>query len=67
VPDRELIGALEPIAALRAEYERGSPAFVRQIDALAARGFAGVRRARGDGNCFYRGMCFPPSFRRYPD
>lgn len=42
------------MAALRAEYEGGSEAFVSQIDWLTSRGYIGVRRARGDGDCFYR-------------
>jgi hypothetical protein len=44
--------------ALRAEYENGSAAFVRQIDFLVKSGFGGVRRSRGDGNCFYRCTSF---------
>ncbi|KAI0270606.1 cysteine proteinase [Gloeopeniophorella convolvens] len=53
-----LVAEVAPLGVLRAEYERGSESFVRQIDALAAQGFEGVRRIRGDGNCFYRAICF---------
>jgi len=58
VPKRDLIGAIEPMSVLREEYERGSPAFVKQIDYLSSKGFTGVRRSRGDGNCFYRSLAF---------
>ncbi|KZT05245.1 cysteine proteinase [Laetiporus sulphureus 93-53] len=56
--DRPLIAALEPMASLRAEYEGGSPIFVKKIDWLIAHGYTGVRRARGDGDCFYRSLAF---------
>lgn len=42
------------MSILRAEYENGSGAFVQQIDYLVSKGYNGVRRSRGDGNCFYR-------------
>lgn len=54
VSDHPLITEVMPIAALRAEYEGGSGSFIRQIDYLSNLGFLGVRRARGDGDCFYR-------------
>ena len=47
--DRPLIAPLEPMASLRAEYEGGSPIFVKKIDWLIAHGYTGIRRARGDG------------------
>ena len=53
----EFIGDLEDLSLLRAEYERGSAAFVSKIDRMGQR-FRGIRRTRGDGNCFYRGFCF---------
>lgn len=56
--DRPLIAAVAPIAVLRAEYEQGSQAFVKQIDYLEAQGFKGIRRTRGDGDCFYRSLAF---------
>ncbi|KAK0497745.1 cysteine proteinase [Armillaria luteobubalina] len=55
---RPLIDEIAPISALRAEYEGGSPAFVRQIDWLAANGYHYIRRTRGDGDCFYRSVAF---------
>jgi ubiquitin thioesterase protein OTUB1 len=54
IPKRDLIGSVEPMSALREEYERGSGGFVAQIDHLIKSGYTGVRRSRGDGNCFYR-------------
>ncbi|VDC04750.1 unnamed protein product [Peniophora sp. CBMAI 1063] len=56
--DRPLIAPVAPIAVLRAEYEAGSQAFVKQIDALAGQGYSGIRRTRGDGDCFYRSLAF---------
>jgi len=44
--------------ALRAEYEGGSQLFVKQIDWLMANGWIGIRRTRGDGDCFYRSLAF---------
>ncbi|CDO70422.1 hypothetical protein BN946_scf184999.g63 [Trametes cinnabarina] len=55
---RPLIGALEPMATLRAEYENGSQSFVKQIDWLMDQGWIGIRRTRGDGDCFYRSLAF---------
>lgn len=48
---------LVPLSVLRAEYEGGSDSFVKQIDFLLAQGWEGVRRSRGDGDCFYRCVC----------
>jgi len=56
--DRPLIAPLESMATLRTEYENGSQMFVKQIDWLVKSGFAGIRRARGDGDCFYRSLAF---------
>jgi ubiquitin thioesterase protein OTUB1 len=47
---------LVPLTILRAEYE-GSDSFIKQIDFLATKGYEGIRRSRGDGDCFYRCMC----------
>ncbi|KAM6504038.1 Peptidase C65 Otubain domain containing protein [Amanita muscaria] len=58
VPNRPLIEGVEPISALRAEYESGSPRFRTQIDGLTDAGFHFLRRARGDGDCFYRAVGF---------
>jgi ubiquitin thioesterase protein OTUB1 len=55
---RQLIEDIEPIAALRSEFESGTPAFLKQIDGLKDLGFLRLRRARGDGDCFYRAVGF---------
>lgn len=51
---RPLVGQLEPLDHLREEYARGSSVFVAKIDRLKQDGWTGLRRARGDGDCFYR-------------
>ncbi|GJJ09272.1 hypothetical protein Clacol_003494 [Clathrus columnatus] len=54
-----LISSLAPIKELRAQYEGGSMAFVKKIDWLQhEKGFKGIRRIRGDGDCFYRSLAF---------
>ncbi|KAI0668900.1 peptidase C65 Otubain-domain-containing protein [Trametes maxima] len=58
VEDRPLISSLTPMSTLRAEYENGSQTFVKQIDWLTAQGWIGIRRTRGDGDCFYRSLAF---------
>ncbi|KDQ54548.1 hypothetical protein JAAARDRAFT_397855 [Jaapia argillacea MUCL 33604] len=58
VPDRPLIDQLKHIAVLRSEYEHGTPAFLQQIDYLRSQGYNGIRRTRGDGDCFYRSLAF---------
>ncbi|KAF8494372.1 peptidase C65 Otubain-domain-containing protein [Russula emetica] len=55
---RPAIAELAPLSALRAEYENGSGSFVKQIDFLKAQGYEGIRRSRGDGDCFYRSLIF---------
>ncbi|KAI0255597.1 cysteine proteinase [Lactifluus subvellereus] len=55
---KPLIAELVPLSVLRAEYEGGSDSFIRQIDFLLAQGYEGVRRSRGDGDCFYRSLIF---------
>ncbi|KAI0772483.1 cysteine proteinase [Trametes elegans] len=46
------------MTTLRAEYENGSQTFVKQIDWLMEQGWIGIRRTRGDGDCFYRSLAF---------
>ncbi|KAH9887088.1 cysteine proteinase [Cubamyces lactineus] len=58
VETRPLISSLEPMTTLRAEYENGSQTFVKQIDWLMNQGWIGLRRTRGDGDCFYRSLAF---------
>ena len=40
-----------------AEYEAGSDVFVRKIRSLEGT-YGAIRRARGDGNCFFRSFIF---------
>ncbi|EJD04980.1 cysteine proteinase [Fomitiporia mediterranea MF3/22] len=56
--ERPLISDSMPLSALRTEYENGSGSFVKQIDYLLSQGFGGIRRTRGDGDCFYRSLAF---------
>ncbi|KAH9856300.1 cysteine proteinase [Lenzites betulinus] len=56
--DRPFISELQPMSSLREEYENGSQVFVKQIDWLVRQGWAGIRRTRGDGDCFYRSLAF---------
>ena len=58
---RPAIAELAPLSALRAEYENGSGSFIKQIDFLKAQGYEGIRRSRGDGDCFYRCLSSPES------
>ncbi|KAH7909300.1 peptidase C65 Otubain-domain-containing protein, partial [Hygrophoropsis aurantiaca] len=57
VPDSPLIDALAPISVLRKEYENSSH-FMSQIDHLSKEGYGRIRRARGDGDCFYRSLAY---------
>lgn len=50
-----LISPLSPISDLAREYE-GAPTYLAKIDQLGSDGWKEVRRARGDGDCFYRGV-----------
>ncbi len=51
-------GAREPLTVLLAEY-RDNPSFHGKIAQLVAKPhYTGVRRSRGDGNCFYRSVAF---------
>ncbi|BGP19858.1 hypothetical protein JCM10213_003167 [Rhodosporidiobolus nylandii] len=50
---RPLVGPLEGIEALEEEYEPGS-IYRRKVQRLREDGWTGVRRCRGDGDCFYR-------------
>ncbi|KAI9430852.1 cysteine proteinase [Lactarius indigo] len=53
-----LMAELVPLTVLRAEYEGSSDSFVKQIDFLISKGYEGIRRSRGDGDCFYRSLAF---------
>ncbi|TCD68017.1 hypothetical protein EIP91_011628 [Steccherinum ochraceum] len=55
---RPLLSETSPLSVLREEYERGSGTFLKQIDYLSSKGYTHLRRARGDGDCFYRSLAF---------
>lgn len=52
-----LIGDVEQLDALETEYRSGSDIFLAKIAALRQR-YSGIRRTRGDGNCFFRSFVF---------
>ena len=47
----------KPAVVRAAEYEAGSGVFVAKIQNLST-SYCGIRRARGDGNCFFRSFIF---------
>jgi len=52
-----LVGPRESLQSLAAEYQRGSGVFRTKIERLKET-YEGMRRARGDGNCFFRAFAF---------
>jgi len=54
---RPLISATIPLSLLRSEYPELSP-FSLKIAWLARHGWTGLRRVKGDGDCFYRAVAF---------
>ncbi|KAG8908836.1 hypothetical protein FRB99_003074 [Tulasnella sp. 403] len=55
---RPLISSTEPIDNLRKEYENGGTQVPTRIDWLESQGWGGLRRTRGDGDCFYRSLAY---------
>ncbi|XP_059633437.1 OVARIAN TUMOR DOMAIN-containing deubiquitinating enzyme 1 isoform X2 [Cornus florida] len=51
------VGDKEPLSSLTAEYQSGSPILLEKIKVLSEQ-YAGIRRTRGDGNCFFRSFMF---------
>ncbi|KAG9458536.1 hypothetical protein H6P81_003044 [Aristolochia fimbriata] len=51
------VGDKEPLSALAAEYQLGSPILQEKIKILEE-SYAAIRRTRGDGNCFFRSFMF---------
>jgi ubiquitin thioesterase protein OTUB1 len=51
------LGDEEPIDALLREYEAGGSVFQEKIHQISAL-YSSIRRARRDGNCFFRGFLF---------
>ncbi|GER55340.1 ubiquitin thioesterase otubain-like [Striga asiatica] len=51
------IGDKEPLSSLSAEYSSGNSILLEKIKVLTEQ-YAAIRRARGDGNCFFRSFMF---------
>ncbi|KAJ9542527.1 hypothetical protein OSB04_029033 [Centaurea solstitialis] len=51
------VGDKEPLSSLANEYKSGSPILLEKIEVLSKE-YAGIRRTRGDGNCFFRSFMF---------
>lgn len=52
-----LVGDIEPLGSLEAEYRSGNDVFIGKIAAIRE-GYSSIRRTRGDGNCFFRSFIF---------
>ena len=57
IKDKPLVGEPESLDVLKQEYAEGAPVFVAKLGTLAQR-YRWIRRARNDGNCFFRGFAF---------
>lgn len=53
-----LIAPLAPLSTLLAEYENGNPQILNKLHWLVRHGWTGLRRSRGDGDCFYRSVAY---------
>ncbi|CAM6109157.1 unnamed protein product [Calypogeia fissa] len=53
----EFVGEKEPLSVLAVEYEAGNPVFRAKVEKLSET-YGAIRRARGDGNCFFRSFMF---------
>ncbi|KAL6900706.1 hypothetical protein ACP4OV_005382 [Aristida adscensionis] len=56
-PKLPYVGDKEPLSALAAEFQSGSPILQEKIKLLGEQ-YVALRRTRGDGNCFYRSFMF---------
>ncbi|KAK1606671.1 hypothetical protein QYE76_030344 [Lolium multiflorum] len=56
-PQVPYVGNKEPLSALAAEFQSGSPILQEKIKLLGEQ-YDALRRTRGDGNCFYRSFMF---------
>ncbi|PNT68508.1 hypothetical protein BRADI_3g41530v3 [Brachypodium distachyon] len=56
-PQVPYVGDKEPLSALAAEFQSGSPILQEKIKLLGEQ-YDALRRTRGDGNCFYRSFMF---------
>lgn len=55
--ERPLLGTVEPLERLLEEYQEGT-GYRTKVKRLIEDGWTGIRRSRGDGDCFYRGESF---------
>lgn len=53
----EFVGDKEPLSVLEEEYKAGSRVFLAKLQILKQK-YGAIRRARGDGNCFFRSFMF---------
>ena len=59
VENQPLIGQRETgFGTLAKQLEGASAGFQKGLEALRKRKYSGMRRVRGDGNCFFRGFMF---------
>ncbi|KAJ3681295.1 hypothetical protein LUZ60_015784 [Juncus effusus] len=56
-PKPPFVADKEPLSALAAEFQSGSPILQEKIKLLGEK-YGALRRTRGDGNCFYRSFMF---------
>ena len=56
--ERPLLGEIEPLERLLEEYQEGT-GYRMKVKKLIDDGWSGIRRSRGDGDCFYRGELLP--------
>lgn len=54
---RPLVSTVQPMETLMNEYS-SNPNFLRKMEWLKKQGWLGVRRTKGDGDCFYRSFAF---------
>ncbi|GAA5877973.1 hypothetical protein JCM16303_002798 [Sporobolomyces ruberrimus] len=55
--ERPLLGTVEPLERLLEEYQEGT-GYRTKVKRLIEDGWTGIRRSRGDGDCFYRAFIF---------
>ncbi|GAA5911351.1 OTU family ubiquitin thioesterase [Sporobolomyces salmoneus] len=55
--ERPLLGEVEPLERLLEEYQEGT-GYRMKVKRLIEDGWSGIRRSRGDGDCFYRAFIF---------
>lgn len=53
---KPLIAPAAPLSSLTSEYT--STQFIAKLNWLVSHGWTGLRRSRGDGDCFYRSVAY---------